>query len=75
MGFATLYDAALDVLETSDPIGKADLGYAAAKAWFAGALATGPGEGGRRLPDRPARPAQPVLLAPRDMPKRSSRRG
>ncbi|MEM7566653.1 MAG: ferritin-like domain-containing protein [Pseudomonadota bacterium] len=67
----TLYDAALDVLETADPLAKADLGYAAAKAWFKGAMAVGPAGLGRAIPNRPARLDRPILLSPRDMPKRS----
>ncbi len=69
---ATLHDAAIDVLETADPHEKAALGYASAKAWFGGRLGVGPSDRRRRPPDRPARLDRPILLSPREMPKRSS---
>lgn len=64
----TLLDAARDVLTAAEPTEKIRLTRAAATAWTTGAL-TEIGEAG--APDRPARPDKPVLLLPRDMPKRS----
>jgi uncharacterized ferritin-like protein (DUF455 family) len=51
---------------TAEPAGKIVLGRIVAAEWRAGKLAIG------RVapPVRPARPARPLLLAPRDMPKR-----
>lgn len=64
----TLADAALHVLHTAEPAEKCRLTRAYAAQWFAGEIA----ETGRALPpDRPARPDRPVLMAPRDMPKRA----
>lgn len=64
---ATLGEAAVRVLTTADATDKARLSRAAAAAWGAGAL-----DFAFPLPppDRPARPARPELLLPRDMPKR-----
>jgi uncharacterized ferritin-like protein (DUF455 family) len=62
-----LAGAACAVLKTPEPAAKVALSYAIAAAWRHGELA----EIGRAPPpERPARPAQPLLLAPRDMPKR-----
>jgi len=62
-----LTDGAVEILDTADPALKAALSHRLAAAWRAGSLPPGlPG----RAPRRPARPPKPVLLAPRDMPKR-----
>lgn len=64
---STLGGAACAVLSTADAHDKARLSREAAAAWFAGRLDLA-------FPDmpplRPARPERPVLLLPRDMPKR-----
>lgn len=53
---------------TSD---KVTLAYATAKAWFGRDLALGSLKRSGAFPDRPGRPEKPLLLAPRDMPKRA----
>jgi uncharacterized ferritin-like protein (DUF455 family) len=62
---------AVDVLTTADGRAKTALGRAHAARWFA---ARAGGEhlaiGAASPPDRPARPAQPILLEPRDVPQR-----
>jgi uncharacterized ferritin-like protein (DUF455 family) len=64
----TLLASAVEVLTTADPAAKASASHRAAEAWRAGGLAVGTGS----APDRPARPERPLLLAPREMPKRSA---
>jgi uncharacterized ferritin-like protein (DUF455 family) len=55
------------VLETPEPAAKVALSQALAAAWRRGEMA----QIGRAAPrERPARPARPLLLTPRDMPKR-----
>lgn len=65
----TLGEAAVAVLTTAPAAAKAEFGKALAARWFRGELAftfdVPP-------PDRPARPAQPELRLPRDMPKRGA---
>ncbi len=64
----TLAAWAVEILSTADPDTKVAKTIAAAEAWRSGAL-----EIGRASPPaQPARPAQPILLAPRQMPKRST---
>ncbi len=63
----TLTGAACAVLVAAEPAAKVALSRAAAVAWQSGAIAA---TGGVAPPDRPARPARPVLLPPRDMPRR-----
>jgi uncharacterized ferritin-like protein (DUF455 family) len=65
----SLAAAAIAVLATSDPAGKAAAGRRAAEAWRRGELDLA---AGAAAPDRPARPERPLLLAPREMPKRKS---
>jgi len=63
----SLAEAAVAILAAADPAEKVRLSQATAEAWGAGAIV----EVGRAdPPDRPARPALPLLLAPRDMPRR-----
>jgi uncharacterized ferritin-like protein (DUF455 family) len=57
------------VLEAAAPADKIALSREAAVAWRSGALAA---VGEAAPPDRPARPARPLLLPPRDMPRRRS---
>jgi uncharacterized ferritin-like protein (DUF455 family) len=64
----TLADAAIQVLTTADPAEKCRLTRLHAQAWFDGAIS----ERGTALPpDRPARSDRPVVMAPKDMPKRA----
>ncbi|HWG80948.1 MAG TPA: ferritin-like domain-containing protein [Stellaceae bacterium] len=63
----TLADGAGAVLAAAAPAEKVALSRAAAAAWQSGAT-TEIGHGAP--PDRPARPARPLLLPPRDMPRR-----
>ncbi len=73
-GAPTLADLALAVLNAPDALEKARLSRAGAAAWRA-ARASGamPDRGDGTAPDAPARPAHPILLDPREMPRR--RRG
>lgn len=71
----TLRDAALDVLTTALPEKKCEKTRAYAKDWRNGQITE---IGIAELPDRPARPEQPELRLPKDMPKRGkagSKRG
>ena len=62
---------AVQVLTTADGRAKTALGRAHAARWFAARAAGTPLPIGHAAPpDQPARPAQPELLAPRDMPRR-----
>jgi uncharacterized ferritin-like protein (DUF455 family) len=54
-------------MTAADPSDKVALTRRFTDAWAAGAIA---GVGTTLLPDRPARPVRPHLLAPRDMPRR-----
>ncbi|CAE7594597.1 unnamed protein product [Symbiodinium microadriaticum] len=63
----TLKSLAVNVLQTASPYAKADATRAIAKRWSEGGLAVGESV---KVPDRPARPAQPELRLPRDMPRR-----
>ncbi|HUZ73615.1 MAG TPA: ferritin-like domain-containing protein [Stellaceae bacterium] len=62
-----LVDAACAVLHAAAPADKVALTRRFAADYAAGALPRG---GSARPPDRPARPARPLLLPPRDMPRR-----
>lgn len=67
----TLAEMATEVLCTADGREKTALGRAHAARWFAAREAGTPLPiGCSAPPDRPARPAKPDLLAPRDMPRR-----
>ena len=63
----TICDAAIEALQSAEPVDKVRISRQAAKAWFDGELAhifpTMP-------PVRPARPDKPQLLMPKHMPKR-----
>ncbi|MGY6547826.1 MAG: ferritin-like domain-containing protein [Roseinatronobacter sp.] len=66
-----LRDRAVAVLNTADGREKAALSRTHARAWFAARDAGAPLPIGQaRPPDRPARPARPELLDPRDVPRR-----
>ncbi|MFD1612523.1 ferritin-like domain-containing protein [Sphingomonas tabacisoli] len=60
-------EAARRVLTAADPYAKVRAARAAARAWRLGRVDHA---FGAAMPDRPARPEQPELLAPKDMPKR-----
>jgi uncharacterized ferritin-like protein (DUF455 family) len=62
-----LGEACKSVLETADPQAKLMQARAVARDWRLGRLAHG---FGAEMPDYPARPEKPELLAPRFMPKR-----
>lgn len=66
-GISDLSAAARAVLNEATPSGKLALTRAAAGAWASGELSVGRLTG---APDHPARPIQPVLLAPGCMPRR-----
>ena len=63
----SLTHAALAVLNTADPAAKAEAALAVARGWRDGAIAA---VGTAVPPDRPARPAHPVLRPPREVPRR-----
>jgi uncharacterized ferritin-like protein (DUF455 family) len=63
----TLSAAAVLVLGTPRPLGKVSLGRGFAAMWRDGTIQE---IGPACSPDRPARPEAPLLLLPRDMPKR-----
>lgn len=69
----TLGDAAVQVLNTADARQKANAARAVARQWLCrrmiGVAATG------SVPDRPARPDHPVLMLPRDVPRRKINAG
>lgn len=68
---ATLAEMAVEVLTTADGREKTALGRRHAAAWFAARAAGTPLPIGRAEPPlRPARPARPELLAPKDVPRR-----
>lgn len=64
----TLLASAVEVLATADPAAKAAASHRAAEAWRAGGLPLG----AATPPDRPSRPDRPLLLAPKEMPKRKA---
>jgi len=67
----TLAQMAVEVLTTADGRAKAALSRRHAAAWFASRAKGSPlPVGCAAAPDRPARPARPELLAPRDVPRR-----
>jgi uncharacterized ferritin-like protein (DUF455 family) len=67
----TLAEMAVEVLTTADGRQKTALGRAHAATWFAARAAGTPLPiGSATPPDYPARPAQPELLSPRDVPRR-----
>ena len=67
----TLAGRANAIVRTPDRSEKVRLAYETAKLWYARSLALGSPSVSAQMPDRPGRPDHPVLLAPRDMPKRS----
>jgi uncharacterized ferritin-like protein (DUF455 family) len=65
----TLSAAAVSILNTADAREKCQLTHQIAALWQSGSIAQ---VGHCAPPDRPARPEKPELLAPREMPKRST---
>lgn len=66
----TLVEAALQVLNTADPVEKARLGDAAAKRWLRGQISTAYHPFSHfSVPDRPARSSNVKLVSPQLMPK------
>jgi uncharacterized ferritin-like protein (DUF455 family) len=71
MNRPTLTELACRVLSTADGREKTRISHEAAKMWFDSVAAGEPLEiGNATPPDNPARPEQPELLAPRDVPRR-----
>lgn len=66
---STVGAAVLRVLQAADPAAKVMAARYAARQWRLGRLAH---EFGETMPDMPARPAHPVLMRPRDMPRRGT---
>lgn len=67
----TLAEMAVEVLTTADGRAKSALSHAHAASWRAARAAGQPlGVGQATPPDRPARPAKPDLLDPREVPRR-----
>lgn len=64
----SLAASAVGVLQTADAEAKARASHSAAQEWRAGIWPVGIAQ----PPARPARPPRPVLLLPRDMPKRGA---
>jgi uncharacterized ferritin-like protein (DUF455 family) len=64
----SLAAGAVGILTTGDPAAKTSRAHALAAVWRSGRIEPGTA----RPPDRPARPARPLLLAPREMPKRKA---
>ena len=64
----TLAAGAVEVLATADPAAKAQLAHGLARRWRCGEIEPGTAQ----PPDRPARPVRPLLLPPREMPKRKA---
>ncbi|MES0809124.1 ferritin-like domain-containing protein [Roseibium sp. SCPC15] len=68
---SSLVAGARAIVATPDTSEKVRLAFAVSKAWFQRKLALGTLSKDGPMPHRPGRPDKPVLLAPRDMPKRS----
>lgn len=60
------------IVEARDPAEKVKLAKAAAQDWHARRLSLGLRTQNRSMPERPGRPELPVLLPPREMPRRST---
>lgn len=68
----SLAAAARAIVATPDLARKVALAKRAARDWHHGRLSLGSRAPHAPMPDRPGRPETPILLAPRDMPKRSA---
>jgi uncharacterized ferritin-like protein (DUF455 family) len=69
---ASLALAARLIVATPSTADKVQLARRTAKAWFGGRLSLGQLSTDQAMPDRPGRPERPVLMLPRNMPKRAS---
>jgi uncharacterized ferritin-like protein (DUF455 family) len=69
---ADLVSAARSIVATPDLDQKVRRAMATAKAWYAGRLSLGKLSVATPMPDRPGRPTKPILLPPRQMPRRSA---
>ncbi|NBN62351.1 ferritin-like domain-containing protein [Pannonibacter tanglangensis] len=67
----TLVARANAIVRATDTAEKVRLAYDTAKAWYGRHLGLGSLSLSGPMPERPGRPERPVLLAPRDMPKRA----
>lgn len=67
----SLAAASARIVATADLDEKVELAFSTAKAWFGRrlSLVAGPSEG--VMPSRPGRPERPLLVSPRELPKRS----
>ncbi|MGI9481805.1 MAG: ferritin-like domain-containing protein [Hyphomicrobiales bacterium] len=70
--FSSLAQTAQDVVRASYPEEKMRLAKLAGDAWRKRKLSRGTRASVRAMPEMPGRPEKPVLLAPREMPKRSA---
>jgi uncharacterized ferritin-like protein (DUF455 family) len=68
----SLAEAARAIVATADLALKVRLAKDTAKAWLGRGLSLGQTSRDRPMPDEPGRPPRPVLLPPREMPKRST---
>lgn len=69
---ATLIDAARAIVVVDEPAAKVALARQTARRWFGRELGLGHLSDPAPMPERPGRPLRPILLPPRDMPKRSA---
>jgi uncharacterized ferritin-like protein (DUF455 family) len=68
---SSLVGFARRIVADPDPDAKVAYAIDAARAWRSRSLSLGARSDLRPMPDRPGRPERPLLLAPRNMPKRS----
>jgi uncharacterized ferritin-like protein (DUF455 family) len=68
----SLVEAAIGIVGAVDPFEKVRRARDAAIAWHQGRLSLGLRSSGLKMPDRPGRPERPLLLPPREMPRRSA---
>jgi uncharacterized ferritin-like protein (DUF455 family) len=68
----SLREAARLIVASPDTAMKVKLAKITAKAWFGARLSLGGHVTGLAMPDRPGRPVRPQLLAPREMPRRTT---
>lgn len=67
----SLAEGALEIVSAEDTGRKVELAYALSHAWFSKGLTRVTIGNHPKFPDRPGRPDRPVLLPPREMPRRS----
>ncbi|MBV1692881.1 MAG: ferritin-like domain-containing protein [Hyphomicrobiales bacterium] len=71
-GASSLAAAARAIVAAPQTAEKVRLARSTAKAWFAGRLSLGHLSAADAMPDRPGRPERPILLPPRQMPRRTT---